>query len=159
MPALVVAIAVNPASSIIRALATSQTLASSNSFEAECMARKASAFFGCSRLATGGTAALRGVVVFRFFVISASWSFRLFPETCRVNNSPAHRTATDLALIVAGDHPQGVKAPVEGFEHGFGFDVCPDTAGGAMLDVDCGSDRDLVLVAVGLQGQKRGDLH
>src|SRR5579864_9403355 len=148
MPALVVAMAGNPASSTIRALATSQTLGSSSTSRAECRARNASAFFFCSRFG-----------IQRNWMCSAVPVLHLFDEASHAYDGAPYLTTADFLRIIVSCDLHDVEAAIEGFEHCFGFDACANAAGGAMFHVDRGSHGDLVAFAVWLQGVEGGGFH
>src|SRR5579864_771252 len=147
-PALVVARAGNPASSMMRELATSHTFASTSGFLPRCNALSASAFFFCSRFA-----------IRWHWMRSARAGLHLFQEFGDVNHGASHRPSSNLLCVVTGRHTQGVETSVEGFEHSFSLNSRTDPARGAVLDVDRSSYRDLVVFAERLQRLKCRRLH
>src|SRR5579862_7768166 len=129
MPALVVAIAGKPASSITRALATSQTFGSSSGFGPRCICRKFMALSFCSSEA--------GMILI----------LHVLYKLTHTDDGPTYGAPTNFLFLVVCGHSQGIEATVETFQHGLGSDSCAYAAGGAMLDIDRGSYRDLITFA------------
>src|SRR5512141_2252004 len=117
MPALVVAMAGEPSSSRMRALATSQTFTSTRGAAAKCNVRNCSAFFICS--AAGIGTSLTPVLHF-------------VQEFGNTDHCPAHRAAPNFLRIVARRHAEGIEASIERFEHGLSLDLRTHAAGSAV---------------------------
>src|ERR1700687_6072786 len=141
IPALVVAIALMPASSKIRALATSHAFDSSRTLGPRCMARKAPALATwIARLdifrSLRGTRLVwvghccptnfenrRGVPRFSFarsgrLILKAeSPSLNSLHELPDAHHRPSHRPPPNLLLIVERRHADGIKLAIEGFHH------------------------------------------
>src|SRR5579872_611117 len=142
-PALVVAMAGKPSSSIIRALTTSQALTSTRVALPECSARNVSAFCLCSTIlsATG---------------IAASTALVFHPRLkfADTDHGAAHRSSSNFLLVVTNCDPQSVEATIKEFQNRISSNLRANAAGRPVLDVDRSSDRDFIALTVGLQGVK-----
>src|ERR1700757_5246619 len=98
---------------MMRALATSQTFGSTTAPSPVCIARKASAFFVCSRFGIHGD-----------WMRSPAAALHLFEELADAHQRPSHSPTANLLLVIASGHSQCVEASIERFKNCLGFDVC-----------------------------------
>src|SRR3981081_596007 len=139
-----------PASSMMRALATSQTLGSSRITFPECVARTADAFFVCR-----STFSICCVLP----IWSAAATLYLLHKFADAHHCTSYGSPSDLLDLVTGGDAQSVEAAIERFQHSFSRDASANTAGGAVLDVNGGTYRDLIALTIGVQRMERRRLH
>jgi len=82
-----------------------------------------------------------------------------FDELADADYRAPHRAAANFLRVIAGRYAHGIETSVERLEHGLGLNTSADAAGRAMFDVDGRSNGDLIALAIGLEGMKRGGLH
>src|SRR5207237_3463147 len=84
--------------------------------------------------------------------------WHLCQKFCDVNDRPVHSSAANLPPVIPGGYTHGIKLSIERLEHCLSLDPGPDSACRAVLDVDRGTDRDLIAFALRMQSVKCGGL-
>src|SRR5208337_4728632 len=156
MPAEVVAIAGNPASSKIRALATSHAFGKMRMDGPRWSCRNCIALLLCDSITFSS---FTGCIAGWLRQFAASFILHALDETGHVHHGAPHRPPPDFLSSVMGTHAHRIKPAVKRFQFRLGVDSHPDPAGCPVFDVDRDAYRDFSLFAERLQGIEAGRFH
>src|SRR6266478_2892413 len=150
MPAEVVAMAGKPASSKMRALATSQTLGSTSTPGPRCRCRN------CMALS-----ARESMPYFSSQTILAPPSLLSHPlqKSREMHNGASHGPAPDFLYAIMCCNAHDVETSVERFHFRRRANAHPDSARRPVFDVDRNADRDFSIFTVRFQCFERGGFH
>src|SRR5580765_1211850 len=150
MPADVVAMAGKPASSKMRALATSQTFGSTSTPGPRCRSRNRralSALESINSLSSQTILALPGLIP------------HPLEEARDMHHGASHSPAPDFLYAIVRFDPHDVKPSVERLQFRRGANAHSDAAGRAVLDVDRNPNRNFSLFTIRLQRLEAGRFH
>jgi hypothetical protein len=83
----------------------------------------------------------------------------LLNKLANADHRSTHTSPANFLHIIVCSHTQGVEAPVERFQYRLGPNVCANAARCPMLNVNGGSHRDLIALAIRLKRMKGRSLH